>query len=142
MPPLGGGRVLLAEDNQVNRMVFGRMIELMGLTCDTVPDGGAAIDAVLGNAPYDLVLMDVQMPCTNGLEAMRRIRAAGVRTPIVALTATALDGDRERCLAAGMDDHLSKPITLPELRAAIQPYLPGGGVPADASDLIRDNATL
>ena len=134
VPPLGAGRVLLAEDNQVNRMVFGRMLELLGLACDTVPDGGAAVDAVLGRAPYDVVLMDVQMPHTDGLEATRRIRAAGVRTPILALTATALHGDRERCLAAGMNEHLSKPITLPELRAALQPYLPGpvtGGAPTD-----------
>jgi signal transduction histidine kinase/CheY-like chemotaxis protein len=134
VPPLSGGRVLLAEDNQVNRMVFGRMIELLGLTCDTVPDGGAAVDAVLANAPYDVVLMDVQMPHTDGLEATRQIRAAGVRTPILALTATALDGDRERCLAAGMDEHLSKPITLPELRAALQPYLSGSVAGAMTAD--------
>jgi len=123
VPPLGGGRVLLAEDNDVNRTVFRRMIQLLGVECDTVPDGSAAVDAALGEPPYDLVLMDLQMPRTDGLEATRRIRATGSATPILALTATALHGDRERCLEAGMNGHLSKPITLPELRAALEPYL-------------------
>jgi len=125
VPPLGGGRVLLAEDNDVNRTVFRRMIELLGVECDTVADGAAAAEAVLGGTAYHLVLMDLQMPGTDGLEATRRIRAAGSATPILALTATALQGDRERCLAAGMNGHLSKPITLPELRAALEPYLSG-----------------
>ncbi|BCJ49593.1 hypothetical protein Asp14428_10680 [Actinoplanes sp. NBRC 14428] len=123
VPPLAGGRVLLAEDNDVNRTVFRRMIELLGVACDTVADGSAAVDAMLGGTAYDVVLMDLQMPRTDGLEATRRVRAAGCGTPILALTATALHGDRERCLAAGMDGHLSKPITLPELRAALEPYL-------------------
>ncbi|WP_199512062.1 ATP-binding protein [Nucisporomicrobium flavum] len=127
VPALDGGRVLLAEDNDVNRTVFRRMIQLLGVECDTVADGAAAAEAVLGGTPYDVVLMDLQMPGTDGLEATRRIRAAGSRTPILALTATALHGDRERCLAAGMDGHLSKPITLPELRAALEPYLSAGG---------------
>jgi len=131
VPPLGGGRVLLAEDNDVNRTVFRRMIQLLGVECDTVPDGSAAIDAALGEPPYDLVLMDLQMPRTDGLEATRRIRATGSATPILALTATALHGDRERCLEAGMNGHLSKPITLPELRAALEPYLSPDPVSAD-----------
>jgi CheY-like chemotaxis protein len=122
VPPLSGGRVLLAEDNEVNRTVFRRMIELMGVTCDTVADGASAVQAVLGGAGYDVVLMDVQMPRTDGLEATRLIRAAGSRTPILALTATA-PADRDRCLAAGMNGRLSKPITLPELRTALEPYL-------------------
>ncbi|GLY98702.1 ATP-binding protein [Actinoplanes sp. NBRC 103695] len=123
VPNLAGGRVLLAEDNDVNRTVFRRMIELLGVTCDTVADGGAAAEALLGGTAYDVVLMDLQMPGTDGLTATRQVRAAGCRTPILALTATALHGDRERCLEAGMDGHLSKPITLPELRAALEPYL-------------------
>jgi signal transduction histidine kinase/ActR/RegA family two-component response regulator len=122
VPPLSGGRVLLAEDNEVNRTVFRRMIELMGVTCDTVVDGAAAARAALGGDGYDVVLMDVQMPRTDGLEATRLIREAGCRTPILALTATA-PADRDRCLAAGMNGRLSKPITLPELRAALAPYL-------------------
>jgi CheY-like chemotaxis protein/HPt (histidine-containing phosphotransfer) domain-containing protein len=136
VPPLAGGRVLLAEDNDVNRTVFRRMIELLGVECDTVADGSAAIDAVLGGAPYDVVLMDLQMPRTDGLEATRRIRAAGSGTPILALTATALHGDRERCLEAGMDGHLSKPITLVELRAALEPYLSAGAAPEEGDEAV------
>ncbi|WP_067495532.1 ATP-binding protein [Actinoplanes sp. TFC3] len=124
VPKLAGGRVLLAEDNDVNRTVFKRMIELIGVDCDTVADGAAAVEAVLDGAlPYDIVLMDLQMPRKDGLTATREIRAAGNTTPVLALTATALHGDRERCLAAGMNGHLNKPITLPELRAALEPYV-------------------
>ncbi|GIJ46566.1 hypothetical protein Val02_34520 [Virgisporangium aliadipatigenens] len=124
--PLPAGRILLAEDNEVNRGVFRRMIQLLGLECDAVGDGAAALTAVLEAAePYDVVLMDVQMPGMDGLEATRKIRAAGATLPILALTATALRGDQERCLDAGMNSHVSKPITLPELRAALEPYLTG-----------------
>ncbi|GGQ73662.1 ATP-binding protein [Couchioplanes azureus] len=147
VPPLGGGRVLLAEDNDVNRTVFRRMIELLGVECDAVADGAAAAEALLGETSYDVVLMDLQMPRVDGLEATRRVRAAGNATPILALTATALHGDRERCLEAGMDGHLSKPITLPELRAALEPYLSGTAeepekpadppVEVDAADLSK-----
>lgn len=122
VPPFAGGRVLLAEDNDINRTVFQRMIQLLGVECDAVPDGAAAAEAVLTGA-YDVVLMDVQMPGTDGLEATRIVRAAGLRTPILALTATALQGDRDRCRQAGMDGCLSKPITLPELRKGLAAYL-------------------
>ncbi len=132
---LPAGRVLLAEDNEVNRGVFKRMIELLGLECDGVGDGEAAVRAALAERPYDVVLMDVQMPGMDGIEATRRIRSAGTHTPILALTATALRGDRERCLQAGMNAHVAKPITLPELRQALAPYLapeapPGAATPA------------
>jgi len=122
-PRLPGGRVLLAEDNVVNQGVFRRMITLLGADCDVVGDGALAITAVLGAEPYDAVLMDMQMPGVDGLEATRKIRAAGVDTPILALTATALRGDQERCLAAGMNGYLSKPITLGELHRALATYL-------------------
>ncbi|WP_306215639.1 ATP-binding protein [Actinoplanes sp. RD1] len=135
--PLAGGRVLLAEDNDVNRTVFRRMIQLLGVECDAVPDGAAAAEALLGPEPYDVALMDLQMPGTDGIEATKRVRAAGNSTPILALTATALHGDRERCLAAGMNGHLSKPITLPELRTALAPYLSGAAAPATPLDLSR-----
>ncbi|WP_305785998.1 ATP-binding protein [Symbioplanes lichenis] len=135
--PLAGGRVLLAEDNDVNRTVFRRMIQLLGVECDAVPDGAAAAEALLGPDPYDVALMDLQMPGTDGIEATQRVRAAGNETPILALTATALHGDRERCLAAGMNGHLSKPITLPELRTALAPYLSAKPAPATPLDLTR-----
>jgi CheY-like chemotaxis protein/HPt (histidine-containing phosphotransfer) domain-containing protein/anti-sigma regulatory factor (Ser/Thr protein kinase) len=132
VPVLPAGRVLLVEDNAVNRVVFQRMIEVLGVTCDPAGDGEAAIRAVLDGPPYDVVLMDVQMPGVDGLEATRRLRAAGSAVAVLALTATALRGDRERCLAAGMNAHLQKPITLPELRAALAPYLePGDGPGSD-----------
>ncbi|HWS31439.1 MAG TPA: ATP-binding protein [Actinoplanes sp.] len=137
VPPLAGGRVLLAEDNDVNRTVFHRMIELMGVTCDTVPDGAAAVAAALGGTCYDVILMDVQMPGTDGLEATRQIRAAGAGVPILALTAT-VSASRDECLAAGMNGRLGKPITLPELRTALAPYLGNcGTAPPDTGDVDR-----
>ena len=123
VPRLLGGRILLAEDNEVNRGVFKRMIEMLGIECDTVRDGEAAVEAVLSGHPYDVVLMDVQMPRLDGLEATRRIRASDTSTPILALTATAMRGDRERCSHAGMNAHVEKPITLPEMRRALAPFL-------------------
>ncbi|AGL14294.1 ATP-binding protein [Actinoplanes sp. N902-109] len=136
VPQFAGGRVLLAEDNDVNRTVFQRMIQLLGVECDTVADGAAAAAAVLGGTSYDLVLMDLQMPRMDGLAATREIRAAGDPTPVLALTATALQGDKERCLAAGMNGHLSKPITLPELRAALEPYLSPPAPPEPPEDAV------
>ncbi|SDT46905.1 response regulator [Actinoplanes derwentensis] len=121
--PLPPGRVLLAEDDDVNRTVLQRMIAVLGVDCDVVRDGAAAIAAMLGPDRYDLVLMDMQMPGVDGPEAARRVRAAGYRNPILALTATTLPEDREECLAAGMDGYLGKPVTLPELRQALEPYL-------------------
>jgi CheY-like chemotaxis protein len=113
-------RILLAEDNAVNQKLAIRLLGRMGLEADVVGDGVAAL-AALDGADYDLVLMDVQMPEMDGLEATRQIR---VRWPdrairIVGLTANAMAGDRESCLAAGMDDYVSKPIRPEELAAAI-----------------------
>ncbi|MBN1173540.1 MAG: response regulator, partial [Micromonosporaceae bacterium] len=125
--PISGGRILLAEDNEVNRDIFRRMIELLGLECDTAADGEAAVRLATGKRPYDIILMDVQMPHIDGLTATRQIRRAGVRTPILALSATALPGDEERCTAAGMDAYLPKPITIPELREALAAYLEAPG---------------
>jgi CheY-like chemotaxis protein len=105
-------RILLAEDNPVNQKLALRLLERMGYAADVAGDGLQAI-AAIERSEYDVVLMDVQMPELDGLEATRRIRArwpgdAGPR--IVAMTANAMEGDREMCLAAGMDDYLSKPI--------------------------------
>lgn len=123
LPALPPGRVLLAEDDQVNRTMLQRMISVLGVECDTVPDGAAAVTALLGETKYDLALLDMQMPAMGGPEATRAARAAGCRVPILALTATTLAEDQERCRDAGMDGHLPKPITLPELRHALEPYL-------------------
>ena len=105
-------RVLVAEDNAVNRQVIQMMLARLGIVPDFACDGQACIERA-GERQYDLILMDCQMPGTDGFQATTAIRAqepAGTHTTIIALTANALAGDRERCLAAGMDDYLSKPV--------------------------------
>ncbi|MFL5770551.1 MAG: GAF domain-containing protein [Chloroflexota bacterium] len=126
-------RVLLAEDNAVNQKLALRLLERMGLNADVVGDGRAAVDAIEA-ASYDVVLMDVQMPEMDGLEATRRIRRRWPDRPIriVGLTANAMAGDREACLAAGMDDYVSKPIRPEELQAAIARARPIPAAPAAA----------
>lgn len=113
-------RVLLAEDNPMNQKLALRLLSRMGVTADVANDG---LEAIAANARerYDVILMDVQMPELDGLEATRRIRARGTdhRPWIIAMTANAMEGDREACLAAGMDDYVSKPIRPPELSAAL-----------------------
>jgi CheY-like chemotaxis protein len=114
-------RILLAEDNAVNQKLALRLLSQMSYTADVVGDGQQAIDA-LDHGEFDVVLMDVQMPELDGLEATRRIRARWPdrRLQIVAMTANAMAGDREACLAAGMDDYISKPIRPAELTAALE----------------------
>ena len=113
-------RVLLAEDNAVNQKLALRLLERIGLAADVVGDGRAAVGAVETGA-YDVVLMDVQMPEMDGLEATRQIRRRWPdrRLRIIGLTANAMAGDRDACLAAGMDDYVSKPIRPEELEAAL-----------------------
>ena len=114
--------VLIAEDHPINQKVAQLLLERFGYAADTVENGREAL-AALGRRDYDLVLMDVQMPEMDGLTATREIRARlpGGRQPIiVALTANAMRGDRERCLAAGMDDYISKPVKSENLESVIQ----------------------
>ncbi len=119
------GRILLAEDNPVNQEVTVSMLRLLGCTVDVARDGRKAVEAV-GRGGYDLVLMDCQMPEMDGYEATRVIRATETsRIPIVALTANAMEGDRNRCLAAGMDDHLAKPFLISQLGEILATWLPG-----------------
>ncbi len=117
-----GKRVLLVEDNEVNRKVVLRLLEKLHLTVEVATNGIEAVQKATTNA-YDLILMDCQMPEMDGYEATRQLRAQGVRIPIIALTANALQGDREQCLLAGMDDYLSKPIKPDELKRTLARWL-------------------
>jgi CheY-like chemotaxis protein len=136
-----GRRVLVADDAQINRKVVTRLLERFGCVVETVEDGKAAVEAVTssGRAAYDLVLMDCLMPELDGFEAAGAIRAweaaqhpgRGRHTPIVALTASATEDDRRRCLDAGMDDFLSKPIRGANLGQALTRWL--GAPPARLS---------
>jgi CheY-like chemotaxis protein/HPt (histidine-containing phosphotransfer) domain-containing protein len=121
-------RILVAEDNITNQQVALGMLKKIGLGADAVADGAEAVKALEG-IPYDLVLMDVQMPVMDGLEATRRIRSPHSEVldhavPIIAMTAYAIQGDRERCVAAGMNDYVSKPVSPIELVSALERWLP------------------
>jgi PAS domain S-box-containing protein len=129
-------RILLAEDNTVNQMVAVELLGRLGYRCDLVDDGAKALEAVR-TTPYDIVLMDVQMPVMDGLEAARRIcdELDPERVPrLIALTASALKEDRERCLEAGMEDHVSKPVRLEELRDTLERALSHGGARSEPTD--------
>jgi CheY-like chemotaxis protein len=113
-------RILLAEDNQVNQKLALRLLDQMGYRADIASNGLEAIESI-ERQTYDVILMDVQMPEMDGLDATRRIRRlVKVTQPhIIAMTANAMEGDREMCLAAGMDDYISKPIRVPDLVKAL-----------------------
>ena len=127
-PPLAGprGRLLVAEDNPVNQKVILRTLDRLGYQADVVANGLEAL-AALRHLPYDLVLMDCQMPEMDGFEATAALRreeaATGRHLPVVALTAHAMAGERERCLAAGMDDYTTKPLQVPELKRILQSWV-------------------
>jgi CheY-like chemotaxis protein len=114
--------VLLAEDNVINQRLATRLLEKQGHRPRVVATGAEALQA-LGEEAFDVLLLDVQLPDLTGLEVAERVRAAeqgtGRRLPIVALTAHAMKGDRERCLEAGMDGYLTKPVQPAELFAAL-----------------------
>jgi CheY-like chemotaxis protein len=123
--PISCPRILLAEDNEINRRVAIGLLEKVGLRADAVGTGRQAIQA-LSRQKYDLVLMDVHMPDMDGFEATSVIRQSeetDSRTPIIAITANAMTGDREQCLSAGMDDYVSKPLQLAELQRVLSRWL-------------------
>ncbi|MCW8948764.1 MAG: ATP-binding protein [Sedimenticola sp.] len=122
------GHVLIVEDNLVNLNVAKKMLRRLGLECDIAHDGLAALSAI-NDQHYDLVLMDCQMPRMDGYEATRAIRLREAtkglsRLPVIAMTANAMDGDREKCLDSGMDDYLAKPIMPATLRLMLSQWLP------------------
>jgi two-component system sensor histidine kinase/response regulator len=136
--PIHRARILLAEDNVVNQRVAAGVLERKGHHVTVVTNGREAVSAIDGQS-FDLVLIDVQMPDMDGFEATRIIRhgerAAGRHTPIIAMTAYAMKGDKERCFEAGMDDYLSKPINSKELLAKVDTIMA-----AKASSLARHDS--
>jgi CheY-like chemotaxis protein len=141
------GRILVVEDNPINQKILARLLERRGLTVDTVSNGRDAVGMVLNNH-YLIVFMDCQMPEMDGYQATGEIRShegqrARPRTPIVAMTANAMVGDRELCLRAGMDDYLSKPLTVPDLEGVLSHWCPAaktGAAPVCAAVEAREQA--
>jgi two-component system, sensor histidine kinase and response regulator len=140
--PMGRGRVLLVEDNVANQIVGSKMTERWGYRVDVVADGQEALDA-LARQSYDAILMDCQMPVMDGYEATRRIRATtgpASRVPVIAMTASAMLEDRQRCTAAGMDDFITKPVHPEDLGMALARWIPAADDPANACDAGADPA--
>ncbi len=129
------GKVLVVEDTEVNQQVVYEMLSIMGLSYEGAEDGERAV-AAFQREKYGCILMDCHMPRMNGYQATRAIReleqCAGGHTPIVALTANAIDGEREKCLASGMDDYLTKPLTFDRLRQTLQRWMPAMAETAEA----------
>ena len=126
----GGRRILLAEDNPVNREVAVELLRCAGLHVEVAADGAQAV-SMAANHDYDLVLMDMQMPVLDGLAATTAIRngTRNATVPVIALTANAFEDDREACLAAGMDDHVAKPVEPERLYALLMHWLSGASEP-------------
>ena len=116
-------RILMVEDNQINQRVGKLILQRAGFAIDLAGDGREALEAHKSH-PYDLILMDCQMPIMDGFEASRQIRSLDQHQPvIIAVTANALVGERERCLSAGMDDYLSKPFQAEQLVAVVKKWM-------------------
>jgi CheY-like chemotaxis protein len=132
------GEVLLVEDNEVNAFIASMTLESLGISCQHAKNGEVAVQMFREHA-FDAVLMDCEMPVMDGYEAVRHIRAieaadtARPRTPVVALTAHALTGDREACLARGMDEYLTKPFDRHTLAVTLHQWLPMAMSPSAAS---------
>jgi PAS domain S-box-containing protein len=136
--------VLVAEDNPVNQLVVARALEHIGCRCDVVADGYQALEAIQ-REHYDAVLMDCQMPNLDGLQAtqaIRRLDGASARVPVIAMTARAMDDDRARCLAAGMDDYVSKPMRRAALAEMMHRWIPATPRDAGVATSSARNPTL
>jgi CheY-like chemotaxis protein/HPt (histidine-containing phosphotransfer) domain-containing protein len=138
-----GRLVLVAEDDSTNQKVILRQLALLGVAAEMAPDGRQALER-WRSGDYGLVLTDLHMPSMDGYELARAIRAEeqdGRRTPIAALTATALKGESERCRAAGMDKYLTKPLQLADLRTALAELLPSLAQPVDPAEAVGAEGT-
>ena len=137
-------RILVAEDNPVNQRVITVLLEKRGHSVSLARNGSEAVD-VFAKQPFDMIFMDVQMPIMNGYDASLAIRSAervtGFRTPIIAVTAHAMKGDREQCLNAGMDDYLTKPVVVRDLDAMLKRFQPEGPRNRAESDLLEVTMT-
>ncbi len=125
--PEGEKDVLIVDDNKINRIVAQRLLATLGYSCDVAANGRLAVEQ-LEHTTYKAVLMDVQMPELDGFEATRLIRSSESKVlnheiPIIALTAYAGDDDKARCTAAGMNDYVSKPLVLEELKSRLTKYV-------------------
>tara|TARA_Y100000994_G_scaffold62866_1_gene51003 strand:- start:18 stop:527 length:510 start_codon:yes stop_codon:yes gene_type:complete len=127
---LSAFKALIVEDNEINQLVIKEQLKEVGLSADLAENGEEALNKVKAslkeNSPYAIILMDCHMPVMDGLEATRHIRAMGEETrdvPIIALTANALTGDKEKCLKSGMDDFISKPVGVSRLKECIYKHL-------------------
>jgi CheY-like chemotaxis protein len=142
------GHILLVEDNAMNQLVATKILEKLGYTVEVAENGREALEAIAGNSvagtAFDAVLMDCQMPEMDGYEATRQLRRLegddGRRLPVIAMTAAAMDGDRERCLAAGMDDYVTKPVRSVAVDSVLAQWIDGREpvaaiTPADLSEI-------
>ncbi|GAI55836.1 unnamed protein product, partial [marine sediment metagenome] len=117
------GHILVAEDVKTNQMLIKLLLKQMGLEVTIAEDGSEVVQKALAQQ-FDLIFMDIQMPKMNGYEATKTLRNKGVKTPIIALTASAMSGDEGKCICAGCDDYLSKPLDRQKLLEKIRKYLP------------------
>lgn len=122
--PKENKKILLVEDNPINQKITEKMLSRIGMVTTITNNGAEAVDLLIKNQEtFDAILMDIQMPVLNGLDATRELRKAGISTPIIAMTANVLKGDREACLEAGMNDYIGKPVKLNDLQHTIQKWM-------------------
>jgi CheY-like chemotaxis protein/HPt (histidine-containing phosphotransfer) domain-containing protein len=136
------GRLLLAEDAPDNQRLITFYLRRAGAAVDVAENGRVAVDKALAGAPYDVILMDMQMPEMDGYDATAELRRAGYRGPIIALTAHAMDGDREKCLRAGCDDFATKPIDRNGLLALVRRHLDARHSDRGGTPMMDDTSSL
>ncbi len=137
---LAGARILLVEDNELNREIVTELLRSAGLVIESAENGADALQKIAGSAPYDLILMDMQMPVMDGLETTQKLRREGFSLPIIALTANAMQQDRERCIAAGMNAHIAKPVAPEKLWRTLHAWIkPKHVLPSSGSEAAGRN---